>query len=398
MNLEKLNFLISAIRHNRTLRQKFARRSHALFFLLYFSEYVTHPTAEFQREMFRLTEEKNSDLCVLSAFRGSAKSTIFSTSLPIWKIISGQSHFVVIASQTQHQSRQHMSNIKKPLETNRLLRNDLGPFKVENNEWGFTSGLIFEQYDAKLMVVSTEQAIRGLRYKHYRPDLTICDDIEDLASTRTKESRDKIFNWFSSEIIPLGTPETKVFMLGNFLHEHSLVGRLMMQIDEGIRAGISRKYPLVDEHGICLWPGRFPTAESLEKFKKKVGDDITWNREYLLKIIARDDQIVKYEDIQYYDELPAQHHRGKIGHGVDLAISQKESADNTAIVSAETYYIGESAKIFIRPDPVNAHLDFNGTIAKVITITQTELWHSFFVEDVGYQKAAIQEMERYGHR
>ena len=47
MKLENLPFLIDAIRHSRTLRQKFARKSHALFFLLYFSEYITSPTAEF---------------------------------------------------------------------------------------------------------------------------------------------------------------------------------------------------------------------------------------------------------------------------------------------------------------------------------------------------------------
>ena len=397
MKLENLPFLIDAIRHSRTLRQKLARKSHALFFLLYFSEYITSPTAEFQREMFKLTEDKNKDLCVISAFRSSAKSTIFSTSLPIWKIISGQSHFVVIASQTQHQSRQHMANIKKPLETNRLLINDVGPFSVESSEWGFTSGLIFDQYDAKLMVVSTEQAIRGLRYKQYRPDLIILDDIEDLNSTRTKESRDKIFNWFSSEILPLGTSETKIFALGNYLHETSLIGRLMTQISEGSRSGIAKKYPLIDEQGVCLWPGRFPTQESIENFRKKIGDEAAWNREYLLKIIAREDQIVKPEDIHYYDELPNEYHRATIGHGVDLAISTNESADCTAIVTGHVYFVEKKGKIFIMPDPVNAHLDFHGTIAKVLDIrNEYGAWHNYYVEDVAYQKAAIQEMQRYG--
>jgi predicted phage terminase large subunit-like protein len=397
MKLEKLTYLIEAIKHNRTLRQKISRSSHALFFLLYFSEYITSLTADFQREMFKLTETKNKDLCVLSAFRGSAKSTIFSTSLPIWKIISGQSHFVVIASQTQHQSRQHMMNIKKPLESNKLLRNDLGPFNEENTEWGFTSGLIFDQYDAKLMVVSTEQSIRGLRYKQYRPDLIILDDIEDLNSTRTKESRDKIFNWFTSEILPLGTTETKVFVLGNFLHEQSLVGRLMAQINDGSRTGIAKKYPLIDDQGICLWPGRFPDKESIEKFKKKIGDDITWNREYLLKIVAREDQIVKPEDIHYYDNFPSESHKGCVGHGVDLAISTSESADYTAIVSAQAYFIGEIGKIFIHPSPINAHLDFHGTMGKIMEIRHKYgIWHTFFVEDVSYQKSAIQEMQRSG--
>jgi len=399
MKLENLPFLIDAIRHSRTLRQKLARKSHALFFLLYFSEYITSPTADFQREMFKLTEDKNKDPCIISAFRSSAKSTIFSTSLPIWKIISGQSHFVVIASQTQHQSRQHMSNIKKPLETNRLLMNDIGPFNTENTEWGFTSGLIFDQYDAKLMVVSTEQSIRGLRYKQYRPDLIILDDIEDLNSTRTKEARDKIFNWFSSEILPLGTPETKIFVLGNFLHENSLVGKLMTQINAGSRTGVARKYPLIDDQGVCLWPGRFPTPESIQNFKKKIGDEMAWNREYLLKIIAREDQIVKPEDIQYYDKLPDAYHRARNGHGVDLAISEKETADCTAIVSGQVYYVNGEGKIFILPNPVNDRLTFHKTLGKVLDIHENPEfgpWHTYFVEDVAYQKAAIQEMERYG--
>ena len=399
MDLEKLTFLIDAIRQSRTLRQKFAHRSHALFFLMYFSEYVTHPTADFQREMFKLSEAKDNDLCVISAFRGSGKSTVFSTSLPIWKIISGQSHFVVIASQTQHQARQHMYNIKKPLETNRLLRNDLGPFEAENNEWGFTSGLIFKEYDAKIMVVSTEQAIRGLRYKQYRPDVIICDDIEDLASTRTMESRDKIFNWFSSKIIPLGTPETKIFVLGNFLHEHSMVGWLMTQIKEGFRTGIARKYPLIDERGVCLWPGRYPDAKSIENLKKKVGDPATWNREYLLKIIAREDQVVQQSWIKYYDNLPDERITDvtffRVATGIDLAISQTQTADYTAMVSARAYWVKGKFYIYVLPDPINLEIDSPTTMRVAKEVSQRVgkgQRTALYIEDVAYQKSFIQNL------
>lgn len=407
MNLEKLTFLIDAIRHSRTLRQKLARQSHALFFLLYFSEYITSPTADFQREMFKMSEDKNKDLCVLSAFRGSAKSTIFSTSLPIWKIISGQSHFVVIASQTQHQSRQHMANIKKPLETNKLLINDVGPFKLENNEWGFTSGLIFEQYDAKIMVVSTEQAIRGLRYKHYRPDIIILDDIEDLSSTRTKESRDRIFNWFSSEILPLGTPETKVFVLGNFLHEYSLVGRLMAEINDGTRSGVARKYPLVNENGVCLWQGRFPTSESLQEFKKKIGDEATWEREFLLNLISSDDKLILLNWIKRYDRLPRNNYEKNCMYGyqytwaaADMAISKNETADFTAIVSAQVFRDDNELKIYILPNVINKHVNFPEAIdlmKNLLNMYGERSSTKLFIEANAFQSGYYQQMLHDGY-
>jgi hypothetical protein len=91
------------------------------------------------------------------------------------------------------------------------------------------------------------------------------------------------------------------------------------------------------------------------------------------------------------------------GHGIDLAISHKASADYTSIVSGEVFYVedkppygpGDTPKIFTRPNPYDEHVTFHEFMTKVRAIP-AELGGSnmFFVEDVQYQKAAIQEMER----
>jgi phage terminase large subunit-like protein len=96
----------------------------------------------------------------------------------------------------------------------------------------------------------------------------------------------------------------------------------------------------------------------------------------------------------YYDERPTTGAAIK-GHGIDLAISEKENADYTTIVSGEVFYIEKAPKIFIRPDPYNEHVTFHNFMQRVRNIPG-ELGGAniFFVEDVGYQKAAIQEMER----
>jgi hypothetical protein len=83
------------------------------------------------------------------------------------------------------------------------------------------------------------------------------------------------------------------------------------------------------------------------------------------------------------------------GHGIDLAISQKENADYTAIVSGEVYYVDNTPKVFIRPHPYNEHVTFHNFLVKVReNAGELKGANPFFVEDVAHHKAAIQEMER----
>ncbi len=110
----------------------------------------------------------------------------------------------------------------------------------------------------------------------------------------------------------------------------------------------------------------------------------------LVKIVVD----IRPEDIHYYDERPNGVAAMK-AHGIDLAISQKEGADFTAIVSGEVLYVDDAPKIFIRPNPYNERVTFHELLKRVRAIPgEMGGANLFFVEDVAYQKAAIQEMER----
>ena len=127
---------------------------------------------------------------------------------------------------TRNQAKQQMMNMRKELENNKMLKGDLGPFQEEHDsEWG-SSSLVFSNSGARITVASVEQSIRGIRHGEYRPDLIICDDVENLASTKTKEGRDKTYEWLTGEIIPAGDVKTKIVLVGNLLHEDSLLMRL----------------------------------------------------------------------------------------------------------------------------------------------------------------------------
>lgn len=298
---EYLKNLLDEIRKSAKLRVEAACRSHKLFFGIYLSKYAyAYATAKFQQEIFELTENVKATMVVIVAFRDSAKSTICTTSFPLWSILTGQAKFVIIAGNTRPLVRQHLANIKEEVENNDLLKNDLGPFKSHHDEWG-AYALVFPKYGAKIMAVSSEQSVRGLRFKNHRPDLIIADDLEDAESVRTQEGRDKTYRWFKGELLPAGTINTRVFVVGNLLHQDSLIVRLQSDIESGIIAGEFRKYPILDSEGNPTWPAKYPTLESIEEHRKQINDNIIWEREFMLHLIPPENQIIRREWIQLYD-------------------------------------------------------------------------------------------------
>jgi hypothetical protein len=72
-------------------------------------------------------------------------------------------------------------------------------------------------------------------------------------------------------------------------------------------------------------------------------------------------QDVHPEDIHYYDEPPFDD-GNHLAHGVDLAISTKESADYTAIVSGEVTWPGGNLEIYILPHPILRRMTFSETM------------------------------------
>jgi len=392
---------IEAIAKDRVVRQTVARKSHLLFFHLYFSHYVKYPIAEFQKDIFRITEDSSNRLACIVAFRGSAKSTIVTLSYSLWAILGIQQRkFVVIICQTQAQARQHMVNIRRELENNRLLKSDMGPFQEETGgEWAMSS-LVFTNTNARIMVASVEQSIRGIRHFEHRPDLLILDDVEDMNSCKTMEGRDKTFNWFTREVMPLGDLSTRVILVGNLLHEDSLMMRMKARIDAGEVKGIYRWFPLLDTNGACLWPGKFDDDEKIEALRQSVADPRAWMQEYLLRIVSNTEQVIYREWIRYYDELPTFKSGATLRcilSGVDLAISDKTYADYTAIVTMAVYEIDRKLLFYVMPNPVNERLTFPQTIDRIRflyeTLHQGNRYNKFLVEDVAYQKSVIQQLE-----
>lgn len=311
-------------------------------------------TADFQKEILDIFEQDIPGITALCAFREAGKSSMLRAYI-IQQIVTGKKNFVLIGSKTERQAQDHLKSIKREFEdqNNVLLQNDLGPFSEESDEWG--KSIVIPRYDARIVAVSVEQSVRGVHYRQYRPQLIALDDIEDLASLKSKEATDKIWEWLERDAIPAGAQDARIIIVSNIVAEDSVMTRLRTEIEEGKRDGIFRRYPLVDEDGKVAWPEKFPTPEAL-KHEKRRHTDLAWNQEFLLLPISASESVVKKEWLKFYRLPPGK--KSGLEHrlcliSVDPAISEKSHADFTAIVCADIYGDDEKQKIFIRRNPIN---------------------------------------------
>lgn len=394
---------LEAIMNNRDVRHQVAYQSHLMFFHIFFPHYVKYPIADFQKEIFRITEDTTNKLACIVAFRGSAKSTLVTFSYSLWAILGvQQKKFVLIVCQTQAQARQHMANLKYELEHNEILKSDMGPFREEfgNNEWAMSS-LVFKNTGARIMIASVDQSIRGIRHKQYRPDLIILDDIEDINSVKTFEGRAKVSDWFSREIVPLGDIGTRIILIGNLLHEDSLMMQLKRKMNRGVLQGIYRWFPFINDKGYCLWPEKFDTPEKIETLRQSITNETSWLMEYLLLAVSDTTRVIHPEWIKYYKKIPVKSvEKEFVGTriGIDLAISEKEKADCTAMVAIHIFGYGEKMKIYVERNPINERIDFSTQLQTAKLLSASHIHNNrnapLYVENNGYFAAFVEMLQK----
>ncbi len=391
---------IREIISNVSIRRKLASDSFKYFAAIYMYEHLTYELAPFHEDFMQIAEDINIPLAVILAFRSSGKSTIFSNWYPIWAATGRQQKkFILIITYNQTQARLIMRNIKYELENNELLKADIGPFEDDDTEWSAFS-IVLKHYNARIMVASIDQGLRGFKHGHYRPDVVILDDVQDQNSMRSPEGRDKLYDWYTKVVSPLSDiHKRKTVIVGTRMDNDDLVSRLIDQIKDKKLEGIYRIVPIIQK-GKATWPGKYPDKAAIAKEKKQSGGRIAWSSEYLMEILSPEDQIIKSEWISYYSELPPIQKLKYIVIGVDLATGEKIRSDSTAMVPIYVYEDGEEG------EDVQCYVGLPLINKKGLTImgaTETvfQLYQSLpnghekivVVEDVGYQLEALKYMK-----
>lgn len=379
------------ILNDRKVRTELAKRDLRYFFSLYFSDYIKVPSAPFHQDIIKILQNDRIHLAAIVAFRGSGKSTLCSHVFPLWSIFGAhQKHYAVIVCQNQNRAQEVLGNIRRALTGNQLLQNDFGPFQGSDDPSN-SGEIILGKYDAKISAISISQGIRGTIYNSYRPDVIICDDIEDVPSTKTTESRDKTWELVNSEILNLGQKDPRVIFIGNLIHNDSTMMRLRERILNRKMKGVYRAYPLLDENDQTMWPGMYPTAGSIADLRARIGSEIDFLREYMLQIPPEGGQVVTPDMINYYDVLPAEDPTLEI-IVVDPAFSEERHADKTAILRLKIFGSYQNARLYVCPFPYNNRQrqpDIVEEIKQMYFASDNRFHTRIIVEQAGQQKGLI---------
>ncbi|MBF0341093.1 MAG: phage terminase large subunit [Magnetococcales bacterium] len=237
---------------------------------------------------------------VLAAPRGEAKSTLITQIFTLWRVVTGRSRYIIIIMDAHHQAAAMLEAVKAELEVNPRLKRDFAAQCGAGRVW--REGVAVTRSGVKLQAVGSGARLRGLRHGAARPDLVICDDLENDDNVRMRAQRDKLENWMQKTVLKLGPPDDSmdVILVGTILHHDSVLARIMANpLWESQRFQAILRWP--DEMG--LWDRWLEILhaegeEAADRFYRErrermdAGVRLSWpgvrSLETLMKIRARD--------------------------------------------------------------------------------------------------------------
>ena len=80
----------------------------------------------------------------------------------------------------------------------------------------------------RIIAKGSEQKLRGMLWDGARPDLIVCDDLENDEIVMNKERREKFKRWVYGALLPCRSQKGVVRIVGTILHMDSFLENLML--------------------------------------------------------------------------------------------------------------------------------------------------------------------------
>lgn len=305
------------------------------------------PIPDVHREWWELCCS-DAQYVAIAAPRGHGKSTAITKAYLLAEVLFKQSRYVLIVSDTESQATLFLNDVKDELKTNEHL---IELFQVDGFDKDTETDIEVRMKDGhcfKIAAVSSGGKLRGRKWKNYRPDLILGDDLENEELVYNGERRDKFRRWFYGSVIPAISAKGKIRIVGTILHLDSLLNRLMPKpfeknvIDEELKLYYKHKKEgwksvLYRAHNKdfskILWPTRY-TKEFFQNKKSDFdsqGMPDVYAQEYLNYPMDESQAIFQRGDLIAMREPDYESHK-RYFVGADFAVSTAERADYTALV------------------------------------------------------------------
>ena len=217
------------LRAGRLQRVQDPETGYRFFAETYFPHYLTSAPSLLHEHLYdnlpMLVATKDGQKKLVIAPRGSAKSTHISLIFPLWCIVRGLKHYIVLIMDAFEQAAVMLEALKAELEVNPRLRYDFPDVFGQGRVW--REGDIITRNNVKVEGFGTGKKIRGRRHGPYRPDLAILDDIENDENVSNPKQRNKLESWIAKAVLKLGPTDGSMDVLyaGTVLHFDAVIVR-----------------------------------------------------------------------------------------------------------------------------------------------------------------------------
>lgn len=297
-------------------------------------------------------------LVAIAAPRGHAKTTALSHTYTLAAVLFREREYVLIVSDTITQAVQFLGDIKKELLENEQLR---ALFKIKGLVPGYDreDDFVIVCEDGHMFRISakgSEQKVRGLKWNNKRPDLIVCDDLENDEIVMNKDRRMKFKRWFYGALLPCRSYNGIVRYVGTILHNDSLLESLMPKriekytVVEDLKTYSTRPKPAwkavkyrahTADFRQILWPQRYDKDFFLTKRNEYVEQGLpdVYSQEYLNVPIDESLAYFRRADIRDFTETDRELLKNpdwkkyyNFYIGTDLAVSTDEVSDWSVFV------------------------------------------------------------------
>jgi len=361
-------------------------------------------TPEFHKECWELCTGPDKFVAV-AAPRGHAKSTAVTLGYGLATLLFRERKFMLLVSDTESQASLFLGTFKQELQDNNEL---IDLFRIKRDEKGLVkfikdseTDIVVECEDGhrfRIIAKGAEQKLRGLIWNGSRPDIIMCDDMENDELVMNKERRDKMRRWFKGALLPCRADSGVVRIVGTILHNDSLLERLMPNESDKttVRSGLKTfstrkgmwkavKYRAHNEDfSELLWESKKSAVEFKMLYDEAVKDGTTdiYSQEYLN--VPLDESVAFFKRGDFLD-ITTEDRQQKMNYYItaDLAISETERADFSVFIIAGV----DENKIIHVKDVIRERMDGKDIVDTLLTLQRLYDPEAVGIEDMQVSKA-----------
>lgn len=356
-------------------------RSGPFYSQYFFPKVVRQHVPEFHKTIWTELEDPDQRYVAVKVFRDGAKTTLLRL-FASKRIAYGISHNILYTSNSERHAARSVSWIARQVEFNTLWAQTFNLRK--GGKWSESEIEIIhgvEEFPIYVIAVGITGQVRGINLDSYRPDLQVCDDVDNEETTGTKEQREKARGLFFGALVqglasPTDSPLAKVVLLATPMVDEDIVDTCSND-----PSWKTLEYGCFDHEGRSVWEAKFPTEFLLKEKQAFMARNqlALWMREKECKIVSSELAAFRLEWLEYYEIMPSDMW---FVIAIDPARSDDKEASKLAMVvlgfrAGHVYLVEEFARRGVDPDQV---------LAQVFVWIDRYHPRSLVVETIAYQK------------